>query len=69
MLEASLAIVAIVRKFESLMPVNPSSGADLDDDVSAECCGSEPQTLTLVLSCAEGCWVRLRTPRGASTTT
>lgn len=60
LLEASLAIARIVRKYETLTPVHHSTGMDLKGD-ARECCGGEPQTLTLVLSSAEGCWVRLRT--------
>ncbi|KAL1304470.1 hypothetical protein AAFC00_003462 [Neodothiora populina] len=59
LLEASLAIVRIVQKFETIWPVDSDGNSQTTQDSSENCCGDEPQTLTLVLSNARGCWVRL----------
>lgn len=59
LLEASLAIVQIVRRYDCLRPVHRVTKEELHVEGDSPC-GSEPQTLTLVLSSADGCWIRLR---------
>ncbi|GAB7348162.1 hypothetical protein MBLNU459_g6175t1 [Dothideomycetes sp. NU459] len=61
LLEASLAIVRIVQKYDCLRAIDSTTKEDISadaDDLTET--GKEPQTLALVLSSAEGYWIRLR---------
>lgn len=60
LLEASLAIARIVQKYPELHTVDKITGKDGDLSKDEHIpLGDEPQTLALVLSTKDGCWVRL----------
>lgn len=60
-LEASYAIVRLLQSFPKIAPCEPD-GTDIPLSNSVndgeELPGSERQLLTLVLSCADGCWIK-----------
>jgi hypothetical protein len=63
LLEAGYAIVRILQAFSGMKAsTSPGSKALAEGvaDVEDTRTGMEPQTLTLVLSSAEGCWVEMR---------
>ncbi|KAF2118617.1 cytochrome P450 [Lophiotrema nucula] len=63
LLEASYAIVRLLQIFPSINPCAPPQPGKTEGQQtlrSKEIPGTERQHLTLVLSCAEGCWTRLK---------
>jgi hypothetical protein len=61
--EAGYAIVRILQESPEMMvsgPPGSKTEARNVADVADTKTGTEPQTLTLVLSSAEGCWVEMR---------
>lgn len=55
LLEAGYTVVRILQRFP---------GVGLPEGETVGVVGRERQTLTLVVACGEGCWVRLREGKG-----